>query len=148
MPGFRRSARPPGFPLGHGALRRRPWIRRPDRPPQCRGGVCWLRIRRGGPAATDSPAAWAAVPWALGRFTAEFGMGSGVAAPRWPPGHRAGSPDVLPPPRGGGAATAAAAAFGRPAGPELVRAIRTARLSGSPHFHPRPIDVLVWHGPT
>ena len=32
-------------------------------------------------------------------------------------------------------------------GSELVRAIRTARLSGSPHVHPRPIHVLVWHGP-
>ena len=32
-------------------------------------------------AATYSPAAWAAVPWALGIFTAEFGMGSGVLSP-------------------------------------------------------------------
>jgi hypothetical protein len=58
---------------------------RPSRVVVCGG------TRPGGPAATDSPAAWAAVPWALGRFTAEFGTGSGVAAPRWPPGHRVGS---------------------------------------------------------
>ncbi len=32
-------------------------------------------------AATDSPASWDAVPWALGVFTAEFGMGSGVWLP-------------------------------------------------------------------
>jgi hypothetical protein len=30
---------------------------------------------------------------------------------------------------------------------EFARAIRTARLHGLPHFHLRPIDVLVWHGP-
>ena len=32
-------------------------------------------------AAADCPAAWAAVSWALGGFTAEFGMGSGGAPP-------------------------------------------------------------------
>ena len=40
-------------------------------------------------AATYSPAAWAAVPWALGVFTAEFGMGSGAGPPQWPPGRPA-----------------------------------------------------------
>jgi hypothetical protein len=30
---------------------------------------------------------------------------------------------------------------------EIVRAIRTARLRALLHFHLRPIDVLVWHGP-
>ena len=40
-------------------------------------------------AATYSPVAWATVPWALGVFTAEFGMGSGAGPPPWPPGHRA-----------------------------------------------------------
>ena len=37
-------------------------------------------------AATDFPAAWAAVSWALEVFTVEFGMGSGVVPPPWPPG--------------------------------------------------------------
>lgn len=32
-------------------------------------------------------------------------------------------------------------------GSELDRAIRTARLHALLHFHLRPIDVLVWHGP-
>src|SRR5262249_35105890 len=39
-------------------------------------------------AATDSPAALAAVPWALGALTAEFGMGSGGIPPLGPPGRR------------------------------------------------------------
>ena len=117
-----------------------------------RGG--W--IRRGGPAATDSPAPWGAVPWALGRFTAEFGMGSGVASPRWPPGHRAGSSGVS----GIGCVVrecdcvAARCCVRCPfrddaaaVGSELDRAIRTARLRRSPAFHLRPIDVVVFHGP-
>ena len=37
-------------------------------------------------AATYSPASWDAVPWALGVFTAEFGMGSGAGPPPEPPG--------------------------------------------------------------
>src|SRR6185312_3356074 len=40
-------------------------------------------------AATYSPASWDAVPWALGFFTAEFGMGSGGGTPPWPPGRPA-----------------------------------------------------------
>ena len=39
-----------------------------------------------GLAATYSSAPWGAVPWALGIFTAEFGMGSGAGSPLWPPG--------------------------------------------------------------
>src|SRR5271156_5485033 len=39
-------------------------------------------------AATYSPAAWAAVPWALGALTAEFGMGSGGIPPLGPPGRQ------------------------------------------------------------
>src|SRR5215467_13130536 len=39
-------------------------------------------------AATDSPAAWAAVPWALEALTAEFGMGSGGIPPLGPPGRQ------------------------------------------------------------
>ncbi len=37
-------------------------------------------------AATDFPAPWGAVSWALVVFTSEFGMGSGAAPPPWPPG--------------------------------------------------------------
>ena len=37
-------------------------------------------------AATDFPAPWGAVSWALGVFTSEFGMGSGGGSPPWPPG--------------------------------------------------------------
>ena len=40
-------------------------------------------------AATYSPVAWATVPWALGVFTAEFGMGSGALPPLKPPGRPA-----------------------------------------------------------
>ena len=32
-------------------------------------------------AATYSPVPWGTVPWALGVFTAEFGMGSGAGSP-------------------------------------------------------------------
>ena len=32
-------------------------------------------------------------------------------------------------------------------GYELYRAIRTARLRELPHFHLRPINVMVYHGP-
>ena len=35
----------------------------------------------------------------------------------------------------------------RRGGWEFIRAIRTARLSGSPHVYLRPIDVVVFHGP-
>ena len=32
-------------------------------------------------------------------------------------------------------------------GVEVARAIRTGKLRASPRFHPRPIDVVVSHGP-
>ena len=38
-----------------------------------------------GLAVTYSPASWDAVPLAVRRLTAEFGMGSGVSAGLWPP---------------------------------------------------------------
>ena len=44
------------------------------------------------------------------------------------------------PPRGGPSGA-------RRGGWEFIRAIRTARLSGSPHVYLRPIDVVVFHGP-
>jgi hypothetical protein len=55
------------------------------------GVFCWCVCLggRGDLAATDFPASWDAVSWALGVFTAEFGMGSGAGSPPWPPGHRA-----------------------------------------------------------
>ena len=37
-----------------------------------------MEVRSKDLAATDSPASWDAVPWALRVFTAEFGMGSGA----------------------------------------------------------------------
>ena len=40
-------------------------------------------------AAAYSPVPWGTVPWALGIFTAEFGMGSGAGSPPWPPGRPA-----------------------------------------------------------
>ena len=58
-----------------------------QKPPQASAWgalVCYkevLRIRPGDPAATDFPAPCGAVSWALGVFTAEFGMGSGVDLP-------------------------------------------------------------------
>ena|SRR6185312_3822750 len=59
-------------------------------PPRVGGGWSWVVV----PgledlAATYSPASWDAVPWALGFFTAEFGMGSGGGTPPWPPGRPA-----------------------------------------------------------
>jgi len=32
-------------------------------------------------------------------------------------------------------------------GYRAARAIRTGQLRALPHFHTRPINVLVWHGP-
>ncbi len=43
-------------------------------------------------AATYSPVRCRTVPWALGFFTAEFGMGSGAGTPPWPPGRPAQPP--------------------------------------------------------
>ena len=40
--------------------------------------VARILVRLKDLAATDSPASWDAVPWALRVFTAEFGMGSGA----------------------------------------------------------------------
>ena len=48
------------------------------------GVVGWIGLED--LAATDFPASWDAVSWALEVFTSEFGMGSGVVAPPWPPG--------------------------------------------------------------
>ena len=48
---------------------------------------------------------------------------------------------------GGGVPCGTPTDRGGDGGSELCRAIRTARLRGLPHFHLRPIDVLVWHGP-
>ena len=45
-------------------------------------------------AATDFPASWDAVSWALEVFTSEFGMGSGVVTPPWPPGRPSQWPDM------------------------------------------------------
>ena len=97
-------------------------------------------------AATDSPATWVAVPWALGVFTAEFGMGSGGSLP-------ARATRSSSPPRGVGGRGLVGVCEGW-CGLLLCvavvwadRAIRTGRLRALPHFHPRPIDVLVLHGP-
>ena len=57
----------------------------PDELPGCSTPRGWWWVVVGGGledlAATDSPATWVAVPWALGVFTAEFGMGSGGSPP-------------------------------------------------------------------
>jgi hypothetical protein len=83
-------------------LNLRPSGYEPDELPGCSTPRAWA-LWGGGPeglAATDSPATGVAVPWALGGFTAEFGMGSGAGPPPWPPG-----PPARPrgPPRGRGA---------------------------------------------
>jgi hypothetical protein len=124
---------------------------RDGRPPPPPWPLSGLPGRPSDPAATRSPAPWGAVPWARRGFTAEFGTGSGGAPALWPPG-RAGVPDGgageglgwlawhgdVVRPSGGGAAAGAG---------ELSRAIRTGRLRASPRLHPRPIDVVVCHGP-
>jgi hypothetical protein len=132
-------------------LNLRPSGYEPDELPGCSTPRRWwwwcVWIRPGGPAATDSPAAWAAVPWALGRFTAEFGMGSGVPSPRWPPGHRAGS-------AGSGASRARAGACMRARsigrlvrcfrGPPVAAARRCARRGPAKRGRPRRrCDVVV-----
>jgi hypothetical protein len=143
-------------------LNLRPSGYEPDELPGCSTPRAWA-LWGGGPeglAATDSPATGVAVPWALGGFTAEFGMGSGAGPPPWPPG-RPARPGI-PGARGGrqGLARGARACVCRAApagragggccargGSRAPRAIRTGRLRASPRLHPRPIDVLVSHGP-
>ncbi len=69
-------------------LNLRPSGYEPDELPGCstpRGGAHGLEDL----AATYSPATCVAVPWALGGFTAEFGMGSGADPPPKPPGRPA-----------------------------------------------------------
>jgi hypothetical protein len=114
-----------------------------------------------GLAATSSSAPCGAVPLALGVFTAEFGMGSGVLPPAVAtrPGKPAGC-------GGGDGVTGSRSVlsfsglFGcRRAGGRVwplhaggvvgdwrFRAISTGRLHGLPRFHLRPIDVVVFHG--
>ena len=52
-------------------------------------GVGWEGL-----AATDFPVPWGTVSWALAVFTSEFGMGSGVDPPPWPP-DRLSQPRVM-----------------------------------------------------
>ena len=54
--------------------------------------LCWVALDD--LAATDFPAPWGAVSWALVVFTFEFGMGSGVVPPPWPPGRLSQAPSV------------------------------------------------------
>ena len=95
-----------------------------------------------------------------------FGMGTGVATPRWPPGHHTRCVLVcvewiwcavlgrVREHAGGWFTTRLGAVRGgdvaitlRWLWIEFDRAIRTARLNGLPHVYPRPIDVMVYHGP-
>ncbi len=146
-------------------------------------------------AATYSPVPWGTVPWALGVFTAEFGMGSGAGPPPKPPGRPThpqasrttapgiGCDEVLVRAARACCARARAVCFVRcvlcgvfcaecaanPACLPLItdhrslitdaccgwwddsracRAIRTGQLRASPRFHIRPIDVMVYHGPS
>jgi hypothetical protein len=64
-------------------LNLRPSGYEPDELPGCSTprGVWWVGGGLEDLAATDSPATCVAVPWALGVFTAEFGMGSGGSLP-------------------------------------------------------------------
>ncbi len=86
-------------------------------------GVRRHRVRAEGSedlAATDFPAPWGAVSWALVVFTSEFGMGSGAAPPPWPPGrlsprnaaHRLRRRPLLP----GGSGSGAGASSSMPPG--------------------------------
>ena len=134
-------------------------------------GCCEERVGSwSGLAVTYSPASWDAVPSAVLRLTAEFGMGSGVSQGLWPP-DRSKAP--------GGVALRRRKARTAPTSgcskcvahhgscmlPVLVRSerlggalpvtgsdqaywtISTGRLSALLRVHPRPIDVVVCHGP-
>jgi hypothetical protein len=103
-------------------------------------------------AATYSPAPWGAVPSALGDFTAEFGMGSGAG----PPAKATRSSDRSGRSLRMGMRRAAGRRPGPAGGPasalratrdQADRAIRTGRLHALPRVHPRPINVVVSHGP-
>src|SRR5207248_675480 len=98
--------------------------------------------------ATYSPAALAAVPWALGALTAEFGMGSGGIPPLGPPGRQRtfqrDQYDTLLADEENNAWTFFQTWNG--AGNQANRAIRTSKLNALLRLHTWPIDVVVFHG--
>ena len=112
-----------------------------------RGGVSrpssgWARVghpRCRPPGRPTAPAPRSPVPW----------------SPRWLAGKLAvvvgggGVVGMGAAPSSGAAVRARARARGAVAagGVEVARAIRTGKLRASPRFHPRPIDVVVSHGP-
>ena len=95
-----------------------------------------------------------AVPSAAARLTAEFGMGSGVSRSLWPP-------DRIRAPTSGSKPSITCWIvhdfvvrwrWGRSALPvtgsdQAYRTISTGQLSALLRVHPRPIDVVVCHGP-
>ena len=94
-----------------------------------------------GPAATYSPMTSVIVPLALGRLTAEFGMGSGSGRPA-----RATGPAKIR-----DASACLRSCLWRLAGIEhegdqAYRAISTGQLRALLLLHIRPIDVVVYHG--
>ena len=103
---------------------------------------------------TYSPATSVAVPSAAARLTAEFGMGSGVSRRLWPPDriraplnirfqvvHTMGSCMLPVLVRGGCCALPVTGSD------QAYWTISTGQLSALLRLHPRPIDVVVCHGP-
>ena len=105
-----------------------------------------------GLAVTDSPVSWDTVPWALGRLTAEFEMGSGSGHPALttrPAKHVAFGQAFC----GGPSRPPVFIVCGRVCDPDTDhesdqadRAISTGQLSALPRVHLQPIHVVVFHG--
>ncbi len=95
---------------------------------------------------------------ARGGFTSEVGMGSGGSRPPWPPGNSAGArrPAGAAPLAGGSCSGNAHIVGSAPARPragwalygQASRAISAGQLHASPRFHTRPINLVVFEGPS
>ena len=126
----------------------------PDELPGCstpRQGVFREIVRFSGLAVTYSPASWDAVPSALRRLTAEFGMGSGVSLALRPPDlQSARQGGALPCTRDCLSTDLARVRLPGPSSSgsdQACRAISTGQLNALLRLHLRPIDVVVFHGP-
>ena len=112
-----RTKQAPGFGgAGPGGLEEKPWRR------------------------ATLPRPIAAVPSPLGPFTSEFGMGSGVASPPWPPRKNPTEEEDSLPNRKNG--------FETKRNEQAARTISIGRVSASPHVRLQPIEVVVCHRPS
>jgi hypothetical protein len=103
-------------------------------------GSCWVVVVvREGAAGRDDPRS-RCPGLGLRRLAGKLARHGPLGAGTFLPVDRIGVRSPVPVLRAACGAVAAG-------GVEVARAIRTGRLRASPRFHPRPIDVVVSHGP-